>query len=323
MSGGRRLRRSYKALDAREVRRAARIGIAVVAILVAAALPSAAFGAFPGANGRIAFQSDLTGTTEVYTMNPDGSDVRQLTGAGANRTLHGGDPAWSADSGRIAFAADAEIYVMNADGSGAKRLTRYPGFDSDPGWTSDGRIVFSSGRDPRTPGEDIWVMNADGKGLRQLTSGPGEDRTPAWSPDGTRVAFRRTLGDETDLMVLDVASGTVANLTADPSSPPFATDPSWFPDGSRIAFGAAPAGPVGTDRDIFVIDLSNGSLARLTTDPAWDGFPAWSPDGRQIVFVSDRDGDPKLFRMNADGSGQAQLTSNLTRDWMPDWGRQP
>lgn len=212
---------------------------------------------------------------------------------------------------------------MNADGSGAKRLTRYPGFDSDPGWTPDGRIVFSSGRDPRTPGEDIWVMNADGKGLRQLTTGPGEDRTPAWSPDGTCVAFRRTLGAETDLMILDVASGAVANLTADPSSPRLGTDPSWSPDGSRIAFGAAAASAVGTDWDIFVVDLSTGNLTRLTTDPAWDGFPAWSPDGRQLVFVSDRDGDSELFLMNTDGTGQAQLTSNLARDWMPNWGRQP
>src|SRR5689334_9241498 len=100
--------------------------------------------AFPGANGRIAFESERDGNPEIYSMEPDATDQARLTNNPAADT----DPSWSPDGTRIVFTSNRdgndEIYTMNADGSGQTRLTTSPGSDSNPAWSPDGRnIVFA------------------------------------------------------------------------------------------------------------------------------------------------------------------------------------
>jgi len=128
----------------------ARLGVALVAttlgatVLVAAAPASA----FPGANGRIAFTSDRDGAsnTEIYSMNPDGSNQTNLT----HHPALDFDASWSPDGSRIAFASDRtaagswDVYAMNADGSNVVRLTTDPALDWTPSWSPDGsKIVFT------------------------------------------------------------------------------------------------------------------------------------------------------------------------------------
>lgn len=75
----------------------------------------------------------------------------------------------------------------------------------------------------------------------------------------------------------------------------------------------------GDTADILLLSLKDNRITPLVSDPAWDGTPAVSPDGKRLAFASDRDGDPEIFVMNLDGTGLVQLTDNTFADYMPAW----
>jgi Tol biopolymer transport system component len=141
---------------------------------------------------QIAFRGDLdlaepSGDEEIYVMNADGTDVRQLT---SNADFDSA-PSWSPDGTRILFerapagtftpgteAQEKDIYVMRADGTQVRRLTDSPGLDEGPEFSPDGtKIAFSSARDGQ---QEIYVMNADGSNPRRLTDNPARDESPDW-----------------------------------------------------------------------------------------------------------------------------------------------
>ena len=244
-------------------------------------------------------------------MNPDGSDVENLTGGGFNF-----DPAYSADGEQIAFATSTDVWRMGADGSGATNLTSgLPGYASQPGWSPDGtRIVFAA--DPEIDGVwEVYVMNSDGSGAVALTESTGGD-TPAWSPDGTRIAFRRTL-PQTDIYTMNPDGSAMSAVT---TSPREESGPDWSPDGTRIAFSADD----GRSDDVFFIDADGSEFMNVTDLPLSAEFdPAWSPDGTQIAFSLDFDDllcTHDLFRIDVDGSNLVQLTATPDEDdHVPSW----
>ena len=145
---------------------------------------------------QIAFSSGVTyiingdrlGYDQIFVMNADGSNRRQITD---NRSSDIG-PCWSPDGSKIAFSHNVdgkwndEIYVMNADGTHPTRLTDHPASDGDPSWSPDGNyIAFVSRRDGNS---EIYVMNADGTNLLRLTHHPAVDTSPDWGPFGGVVS---------------------------------------------------------------------------------------------------------------------------------------
>lgn len=270
--------------------------------------------AFPGVNGKILFDSNREGNSEIDTMMPDGTGLTNITNHPAGDQF----AAWSPDGTRVAFSSGRDgpgtsIYVANADGTAVERLTFFVGqIDFDPAWSPEGtKIVFESNRDDGN--RDVFVMNADGTNQTRLTSSPAFDGRASWSPDGTRIAFRSARDGNGEIYVMGPDGAGQTNLTNNAADDNF---PNWSPDGRRIAFNSVRDG----NSEVYVMNSDGSGQTRLTFDVGDDGAPAWSPDGSQIAFASNRDGNLEIYVMNADGTGQTNITQNPAIDSIPDWG---
>lgn len=223
---------------------------------------------------RILFDSDRTGNSELYLMDLDGNNLKRIT----NSAEHDNSPKWSPDGKHIVFARDlpgenSEIFIINADGTNERRLTNAPGDDSHPNFSPDGkRIVFNSARTSpdlriewRLQFHEVFTMNIDGSDVRQLTSFKIVSTYPSISPDGKKICFRRVTND-----------------------PGFNYDLST---GKR-------------NSEVFVMNIDGSDPINVSNNPAYDGWPTWTPDGK-IVFSSNRGGIPyaaQLYIVNVDGS---------------------
>ena len=261
-------------------------------------------------NGRIAFESTRNGNSDIYVINADGSDLRQLT----SHPEWDHAPAWSPDGQRIAFHSlrdgNWEIYVMNADGSGVTRLTNQPERDWRPSWSRDGQLIaFESHRDGNG---NVYFMNADGTNVQRLTDHSDWDGWPTWSQHGWQIAFFSNRGTNGDIYVMASDGTNVARLT---DHPEWDKEPAWMPNGPRIAFSSARDG----NREIYLVNADGKGLTRITDHPASDSRPAWSPDGQGIAIESDRDGNWEIYVMGRDGRSPMRLTNNESYDGWPSW----
>jgi TolB protein len=216
-----------------------------------------------------------------------------------------------------------ELYVFNADRSGSWRLETARltppagepyelatgGGNPGPVWSPDGRTIafVGMGDDGNV---DVYVVGADGLGQQRLTHHPGVDANPAWSSDGRKIAFTRRAREwgagKTHIYVMNADGSRQRRLTE--GYVHFSV--AWSPDGQKMLFERPnprhPWGPVPGDfaEDLHSINADGSGQRRLTSNPARDKDPVWSPDGRQIAFPREHD----LWLMNPDGSGQRSLT---------------
>ena len=253
---------------------------------------------------QIAFTSDRDGDYEIFVMNADGTGTVQLT---HNDTDDQGG-LWSPDGTRIAFSSDRdgdyEIFVMNPDGSGTVQLTHNDALDWAPQWSPDGtRIAFS--RELVDGNSEIFVMNADGTDPVRLTDNAHQEWTASWSPDGTRITFDSDRDGDYEIFVMN-ADGTGAVQLTHNNALDWA--PQWSPDGTRIVFESDHEGYSDADSglhyplDVMVMNADGSGLRPLAQHSAYDSGGSWSPDGTQVAFTSDRDGDAEIFIVNADGT---------------------
>jgi Tol biopolymer transport system component len=231
--------------------------------------------------------------------------------------------AYPGANGKIVFSdsfmcSGGSLYTVEPDGSARTRLTTTgTRNDCDPAWSPDGaRIAFHSETGDDGGEWTLRVMNADGAGLQTIEDGV----EPTWSPDGTKLAFSRY--GAYDIFVRDLAGGSTINLT---NTMVGEGQPAWSPDGTKIAFQSYEPGSVS---DVYVMNPDGSGRTRLTTDPGWDADPSWSPDGRRIAFTHQPPGAPpdctafpcsQVHVMNADGSGEAAVTSLLGANYQPAW----
>ena len=239
----------------------------------------------------------------VWTIDADGTGSRVLV-----RDAY--TPSWSPDGTRIAFVSnrsgDEEIYVAKADGTGVTRLTRLPGPDLSPAWSSDGRRLAWSRR------AEIWTMNASGADKRRVVSRSKpwhEHHSPAWSGAAIVYSSTRAGAFNTELYRVPAKRLTFTKgsdgVLGDDSMPDFS------PDGRRIAFTS--------NRDqqgeIYVMNADGSGQKRLTRRAGDDWAPDFSSDGRKLAFTQL---PGTIWTMNADGTGLRKVTAGTDPDWRPE-----
>ncbi len=183
-------------------------------------------------------------------------------------------------------------------------------------WTPDGRsLVFDESEIHRrfTVRYDLRVVDVATGRVRRLTRG-ARARDPDVAPDGSRVAFVRQLGDRTELAMIGLDGRGQADLTQSAPGVEWAR-PRWSPDGRAIA--ASRLLPTG-ELDIVVVDADGANLRALISDRAKDVEPAWTPDGKRIVFRSDRDGVSNLYAVAIDDGAIVRLTNVIGGAFAPD-----
>jgi TolB protein len=269
------------------VKRAAFAGVASIALALALTA-SSAYAAFPGANGKIAFDNGGT----IYEINPDGSGLAALAPGMA--------PRWSPSGTRIAFTrlSGGQWSIWTMDSSGQNQRLVGPGLFAS--WSPDGRhLVYAAfDSDNRTA---IYIANADGSNPKQITTPhccvpPVSDSRPAWSPDGRRIAFVRGISDTAGLMVVNTDGTGLTALAFQVNS-----SPDWSPNASQIAAFVDPCFGECPDRTGLYLIQPQGTFpgnAQFTGVPGSSlQNAAWSPDGTTIAY-QDVNGDLALFALS-------------------------
>jgi Tol biopolymer transport system component len=261
--------------------------LAMTALLLI--VPAAAQAAFPGKNGRIAFNWTFgCDGSMIASMKRDGSDRRLLTADacqvdGAPRAAY---PDWTADGKQLVFVSGNRLATMNADGSDETLLpipfmndTNRPSIG--PGGRKVAYTRVSGGR------QRIYTAEVDGTGEKRLRTG----YSPRFSPNGRSIAFAGTNGR---LTIMRASDGEIRRrLDADAG----ALD--WAPDGDHLVFPRFD--------DVYTIKSNGkGSAKRIVDSDARELSPVWSPNGKTIAFVrSLRAGEEDVrygvFKVPADG----------------------
>ena len=175
------------------------------------------------------------------------------------------------------------LFLLNPDGT-VKQLTSGNFIARFPSWSPDGKMIaFECSKDG---GGDIFVINSDGTGMRNITRTPNEyEYYPAWSPDGREIVFEC----KWRLWAIDITTGRRRPISPKPKvingMPEFQDCKArWSPDGRWITFLSI----LGTNFEVFICDRNGGNRINLTEHPCVDDYPAFTPDGRRIVFSSRR-----------------------------------
>jgi Tol biopolymer transport system component len=293
---------------------------ALVVVVALAAAPSQA--TFEGKNGLLVYQRDVDGYEQLFTVRPDGTGVRQVTDFPDSDAV---GAAWSPDGTRIAFVRVSNergetqrVTTMNADGSGRHELDRKLRWAV--AWLPGGRRLLV------VQGLRFVTVNADGSGVRDAGIPGGLADSPCLLGDGKRVAFlrSRSLGDSSRRAIfvgrLGGGRGSIERITPWQR---LADKIDCAPDGSRVLFSNS---HLGSDRssNVFTIRRDGAALRQLTrsTGGAENNLAnSWSPDGKKIAFVSNRDGGYLLYTMDADGTDVRRITSREADQ--AAWGTHP
>jgi TolB protein len=242
---------------------------------------------------------------------------------------------WSPDGARIAYVVGGYIYlfgiplfghiapsavwVVSATGGQDVELTDQIHLNMSPTWMPDSKhLLYVSNQNGRRDVFQLALRDSGGPAGPPVPLTTGLNALNiSLSRDGSRLAYT-VLHHEANIWSIPIPARPPVSASA--ATPVTAGDQviegiAVSRDGQWVAFDSNRSGNQG----IYRMPLAGGEVEQLTTNPADDFMPSWSPDGKEIAFYSWRNGNPDLFLMKADGSSERQLTSAPGSEYYPDW----
>ncbi|MCL2389169.1 MAG: Tol-Pal system beta propeller repeat protein TolB, partial [Elusimicrobia bacterium] len=203
-----------------------------------------------------------------------------------------------------------DLFVLDLARQRRHAVSQFQGLNSAGTFSPDGQsilLTLSRGAHP-----NLFLINTQGEILRRLTEGRAIATSPTFAPNGREFAFISDRGGNPQIWLMSIEGGNLRRLDIPQST----ASPAWSPRGDKIAF--AMRGPRGTF-DIAVYELQTSRIIRLTNNARSNVNPTWSPDGRFLVFSSNRTGRWELYIMAIDGSGTRKLAEIPGNSFTPAW----
>lgn len=272
-----------------------------------------------GSNGifltKIALVCDRTSKKEVYVMDFDGSNAKQIT---KHRSLTL-TPAWSPEGTRLVYSAvtknrrnvkNHNLYEFDFKTSRIKLLSDRTGINSGAHYHPNGDLVALTMSFLGNP--EIFMLSIEKKTVTRLTSSAGVDVDPNWAPDGRALSFVSNRAGQPMVYRMSSTGTDVRRLTF---AGTYNATPSWSPRNDKLAF----AGWIDGRFDIFLMNIDGTNIERLTKNQGNNEDPSFSPDGNFVVFSSNRSGGKHVYVMNTDGTFVKRLTYGMGDCVSPRW----
>ncbi len=256
----------------------------------------------------ILFSSNTSDTWQLWRVNPDGRELRQLTFTSEDKYF----PVASPDRNEIAYTdTRRNLRIIKADGASEEKIPLPAGIYAQPAWSPTGNeIAYVKYKVIPSDQGEIWLIrrqNSEWGEPQRITASPPMRLYPSFSPDGSKLAFAefrrdRVLGVTEEICLINLSDRRIEKLTDDMADN---FQPRWSPRGNQIAYTSNKSG----NYDIWLMSVKDRTHRQLTRHPAYDGDPSWSPNGEEIAFVSTRSGNKEIWVISVIGDRLRQITN--------------
>jgi TolB protein len=274
---------------------------------------------------KIAMSCDKSGKAEIYVMDFDGSNTRQIT-SHRSRAL---SPGWSPDGKKIAYSLYArqkgnvknlDLYQYDFTTQTISLLSNRRGNNTGPSYSPDGSQIALAMTFLEPGNSELFLLDLKSKSVTRLTSSEGQDVEPTWSPDGRYIAFSSNRTGRPVIYRMGSDGSNPIRITPT-QGVVYYSSPTWSPRNNKIAFAGWKEG----DRcfDIFIMNPDGSTIERLTKGQGCNEDPNFSPEGNFLTFSSNRTGARNIYAMNIDGTFVKRLTFGLGNCTSPKWSNPP
>jgi TolB protein len=303
--------------------------------------------AFSPDDTRIAFSSYRSGNRDIYIYDRDTGNIKNLTYDPGNDAY----PVWSPDGEWVAYETNRtgleHIYIQNVINGQIADMTQCDCINYEPSWSPDGKyLAFISDRDG--PYELFVIEINTGKVIRLVKASANNNLGfPRWMPVSTHLPkMTITLSlypvkkkasvelpndiklvyfcENTYVCIQEIKTGHILKTNMGSNFNHYYGDLTLSPDGNTLAFTCqyekVPANPMSpTNYDICIFDQLNKSYTRLTSENSNEEYPVWSPDGKEIAYETNRDGNAEIYILDLANFTSKRLTDYWGDDRLPSW----